>query len=155
MDKAAISPALGKVTSGIYIAAAVHEGRRIGMLSSFVEQASFDPPMISICIAHDRPMVAAMNGHGTFGLNVLGQHNHGIVKSFVKLQADPFEGHALVENRHNLPQFAEALAFLACKVTKKIETGDHWLYLAEVYDGIVQHEHDKPMFRIRRNGFDY
>jgi flavin reductase (DIM6/NTAB) family NADH-FMN oxidoreductase RutF len=151
-----IGPALGKVTSGIYVATAAHDGARIGMLASFIEQAAFEPPMVSMAVGRERPILAALDGAGVFGINVLGKHNHPLVRSFVKPQdGDPFEGHALVANAHNVPQFADAMAFLICKVAGKVVAGDHWLYLAEVIDGALQHEHEHPMFRIRRNGFDY
>ena len=156
MNRESIGPALGKITSGIFVATAAHEGQRIGMLASFVEQAAFEPPMISMAIARGRAILAALDGGGVFGINILGKENHRLVRSFVKMQEnDPFAGHELVGNAHDVPQFAEAMAFLVCKVVNKTEAGDHWLYLAEVIDGALQHEHEQPMFRIRRNGFDY
>ncbi len=156
MNRERIGPALGKLTSGIFVATATHEGGRTGMLASFIEQAAFEPPMLSMAVGRGRAILAALDGPGIFGVNILGKENHGLVRSFVKVQeADPFAGHTLVENAHGIPQFAEAMAFLACKVVNKMEAGDHWLYLAEVIDGALQHEHEQPMFRVRRNGFDY
>ncbi len=51
-----IAPALGKIPSGIFVATAVVENAPIGMLCSFVEQAGFEPPMISIALGLDRPL---------------------------------------------------------------------------------------------------
>lgn len=156
MNRERIGPALGKLTSGIYIATATHDSKRIGMLASFIEQAALEPPMLSMAVGRGRAILAALDGTGIFGVHILGKENHGLVRSFVKVQeSDPFENHTLLDNEHGVPQFAEAMAFLVCKVVNKMEAGDHWLYLAEVIDGALQHEHEQPMFRVRRNGFDY
>lgn len=156
MNRDRIGPALGKITSGIYIVTTVHEGARVGMLASFLEQAAFEPPMLTVAVARGRAMSKALREGSSFGVNILGKQDHGLVRSFVKHQeGDPFAGHAMVENEHFTPQFAEAMAFLVCKVVRLIDAGDHHLYLAEVIDGVVQHDHEQPMSRIRRNGFDY
>ena len=62
------------------------------------------------------------------------------------------EAWALDDNEHEVPQLADALAFLACKVTGKIEGGDHIIYAAEVIDGVLNDTARVPMVRIRKNG---
>lgn len=157
MNRDRIAPALGKIASGLYVATARVDGAPIGMLCSFVEQAGFQPPMISLAIAPERPIVAALEGHGDFGLHILSKHNHPLVKSFARGGTpESFAGHALIENERGVPQFAEAWAFLLCHVMNWVPAGDHVLYVAEVLDGALQHEgHDEPMIRIRRDGFGY
>lgn len=157
MDRDRISPALGKIASGLYVATARVDGQPVGMLCSFIEQAAFEPPMISLAIAPGRPIAAALDGDGVFGLHVLSKHNHALVKSFARGgTAESFAAHELVENAWGVPQFAEAWAFLVARVAGKLPAGDHTLYLAEVLDGALQkEEHDEPMVRVRRNGFGY
>lgn len=155
MNRDSLSHALAKVASGMYITTGNIGGARIGMLSSFIEQTSFEPPMISLAIGRDRPMLAALDQEGVFAVNTLGEHNRELLRLFMKAEGDPFAGHALVENPHGVPIFAEALAWLVCRVVGKMETGDHWLYVAEVLEGSLQKEHEQPMVRIRRNGFSY
>ncbi len=126
------------------------------MLCSFVEQAGFAPPMISLAIAPGRPISAALEGDGMIGLHILGKQNNALVKSFARGSTpESFAGHPLVENAFGVPQFAEAWAFLACHVLNWIPAGDHILYVAEVLDGALQHEGDEPMTRTRRDGFGY
>lgn len=155
-DPARIGPALGKIASGLYIATARLHGAPVGMLCSFVEQAGFAPPMISIAIAPERPISAALAGGGTFGLHVLSKENSALLKSFARGgSAESFAAHAMVENEFDVPQFAEAWAFLACKVAGRMQAGDHTLYIAEVLDGALQHGDGEPMVRVRANGFGY
>jgi flavin reductase (DIM6/NTAB) family NADH-FMN oxidoreductase RutF len=155
MNRDRIGPALGKIASGLYIATAYFNGAPVGMLCSFVEQAGFNPPMISAAFGKDRPILEALNGDGVFGLNILSKENGPLIKSFSRSDLpDPFEGHARVENEQ-APQFADAWAFLICKVVNQMNAGDHVLYLAEVMDGVLQKEKQEAMVRIRQNGFGY
>jgi flavin reductase (DIM6/NTAB) family NADH-FMN oxidoreductase RutF len=156
MNKERVSPALGKIASGLYITTALDNDSPVGMLCSFVEQAGFEPPTISIALGRDRPLKGLLESGATFGLNILCKDNGALVKSFSRFDgSDPFAGHTLVENEFGVPQFADAWAFLACKPLGSMAAGDHVLFIAEVLDGIRQREKQEPMIRIRQNGFSY
>ena len=151
-----LKAALGRIPSGLYAVGAVHEGRRIGMLCSFVEQAGFEPPMISIALGHDRPLRQVLERGGLFSLNILGTEDKKLLAAFAAgREEDPFAAFTLVENGHGLPQLAEALAWLACRPCGSVEAGDHVVYVAEVIEGCLHREGSEPMIRVRRNGFSY
>jgi flavin reductase (DIM6/NTAB) family NADH-FMN oxidoreductase RutF len=155
-DREQIGPALGKIASGLYVITARVGGAPVGMLCSFVEQASFEPPMLTLAISPDRPITPALQLGGTFGLHVLSKSNSGLMKSFARGgTSGSFAGHELVENEHAVPQFAEAWAFLVGRVRERMPAGDHVLYLAEVVAGALQKESGESMVRIRANGFGY
>src|SRR3954468_23939420 len=100
-EKTELSPALGKIASGLYIATARVDGAPVGMLCSFVEQASFEPPMITLAVAPGRPISTALDGEGLFGLHVLSKSDTPLMKSFARGgTAESFAGHELVENAH-------------------------------------------------------
>ena len=155
-DQKRMGPALGKIASGLYVVTAQLSDGPIGMLCSFVEQAGFEPPMISLALGHGRPMAAALEGDRVFGLHILSKANSSLVKSFARGGTpESFREHPLIENPFGIPQFTEAFAFLACKVAGHLTSGDHTIYVAEVLDGILQHPQQEPMIRIRPNGFGY
>lgn len=153
----AIGPALGKIRSGLYVATAMIEGKPAGMLCSFVEQAGFNPAMITLAIAPGRPLTPALlKKDGRFGLHILGKSNNPLMKAFSRGDsAEAFAKHAQVGNRFGVPQFAEAMAFLVGRVEGHLIAGDHVLYLAEVLDGVLQHPGEEPMLRLRPNGYKY
>ncbi len=156
LERERIAPALGKIASGLYIATAAVGEERIGMLCSFVEQCSFEPPMISIAVGQSRMLTQALDGHGLFGLHILSKENKALLKSFSRPgSGDPFEGHEVEENLFGIPQLKEAWAYLACKVSGRLVTGDHTLYVAEVFEGELQHPGQEPNVRVRPNGFLY
>ena len=151
-----IGPALGKIPSGLFIATANVDGNPMGMLCSFVEQAGFQPPMISMAVGHGRPITAALDGHGVFALHILSKDNNVLLKAFARGDNPAaFTELPLVENPHNVPQFADAWAVLIAKVSGRVEAGDHTLYVAEVIDGALQKEGQEPQVRVRTNGFGY
>ncbi len=155
-ERQSMGAALGKIASGLYVATAMVDGRPLGLLCSFVEQAGFAPPMISLAIAPGRPIVAALDGDGLFGLHVLSKENSGLLKAFARGDnPEAFAELAQVSNKNGVPQFADAWAFLTCQVRGKLDAGDHAIYVAEVIDGLVQQETGEPMVRIRANGFGY
>ena len=155
-EQTQLGKALGKIASGLYILTARRDGAPLGMLCSFVEQAGFEPPMVSVAVGLGRPVTAALDGAGLFGLNILSKSNGALMKTFARPNPpDAFTTHPLATNRFDLPQFSEAWAFLACKVTGSVRTGDHIVYVAEVLDGTLQQEHEEPMIRVRAHGFGY
>ena len=151
-----LKAALGRIPSGLYAVGAMHEGRRIGMLCSFVEQAGFQPPMVSIALGHDRPLRAVLEHGGLFSVNILGNEDKKILAAFASgREEDPFAVFTLVDNGHNLPQLADALAWLACRPRGSVVAGDHIVYVAEVVEGCLHREGSEPMIRVRKNGFSY
>lgn len=155
-NKERIGPALGKIPSGIFIATGNFGEEPVGMLSSFVEQCGFEPPSIMIAVQPGRLLHAAIEENGLIGLNILGETDQKLMKPFAQSGNEhPFDGLPLTPNSQGLPQLAEALAFLACRVTGHVASGDHLVYVAEVLDGILQNAEGSPMVRIRRNGFGY
>ena len=155
-DRPPFAAALGKISSGLYVATANVDGMPVGMLCSFVEQASFEPPMITLAIAPGRPICAALDVAGTFGLHVLGKGDNALMKSFARGSTpEAFAAHPLIENPNGVPQFAEAWAFLVAQVRQSVPAGDHTVYVAEIIDGALQREGEEPMVRVRPHGFTY
>ena len=148
--------ALGRIPSGLYAVGAVHGGERIGMLCSFVEQAGFEPPMISIALGADRPLRQVLERGELFSVNILGTEDKALLAAFAAArEEDPFAPFELIENGHGLPQLAGALAWLACRPAGSVVAGDHVVYVAEVVEGCLHREVGEPMIRVRKNGLSY
>ena len=151
-----IGAALGKIPSGVFIATSTQDGEEIGMLASFVEQAGFNPPTITVAIGLDRRLNQAVEESNMIGINILAEEDARLMKPFNQQDnRSPFDSLELEDNEYELPQLSDALAFLACKIIGKIEGGDHIIYAAEVIDGILNDPSRSPMVRVRKNGFQY
>jgi len=131
------SQVLGRIPSGLSIltyGASAAEPR--GMLASWVQQASFQPLMISVALSPNRDAFAYLQAHPTFILNVLPEEANAIMKAFANPnQAEPFAGLATTWVEGYGVHLNEALGALQCKVVATQPAGDHVLLLAEVEGG--------------------
>ena len=157
--KLTIGKALGRVPSGVFILTTQHEGEPLAMMASWVQQASFAPPAISVAIAGDRPVAAALAKAGsTFALSVLGESDAPLMKKYargVPAGADPFEGIQTRRTAGGSTILAGALAYLECRVMSVCAfQGDHDLYLAQVTAGELLRD-GQSFMHVRGNAFHY
>lgn len=157
-DKQAIGKAIGRIASGVYVATMNHNGHKDGILLSWVSQAAFEPPMLTVVIKKERTHVMdAMAVGKTFTLNVLSKKNMDMFKNFAKPFAegmDRFEGMEVVSNADAGPILAKCVAFMNLTVRSTTDAGDHVVLLGEVTNGGILNE-DEPLVHLRNNGFQY
>ena len=80
----AIGRALGKVPSGLYILTATHDGKSSAMIASWVQQAGFEPPAISVAIGKERPVRDLIDAGRSFALCVLGKGDTALMKRYAR-----------------------------------------------------------------------
>lgn len=152
--------ALGRLSGGLYIVTARQEERSSAMVASWVNQASFDPPGISIAVAKDRAIEALMQVGDRFVLNILREDNHQqLLRHFLKRfppGADRFAGVATLDAAAvGGPVLSEALAYLGCRVAQRMEGPDHWIIYAEVEEGTVSDSEASTAVHHRKVGNHY
>jgi flavin reductase (DIM6/NTAB) family NADH-FMN oxidoreductase RutF/flavodoxin len=129
------------------------------MVASWVSQASFTPPGLTVAVAKDRAVEALLHVGDCFALNVLaaGREN-GPMKQFLQPfapGADRFAGLELEQSPSGQPVLPEALAWLECSVKQRMECGDHWLLYAQVQSGAVLDAAASTAVHQRRSGANY
>ena len=67
----ALAAALGRVPSGLFIVTARKGEAETGLLASWVQQCSFDPPQVSLCLRRGREMNAWLEDGAAFTVNIL------------------------------------------------------------------------------------
>jgi flavorubredoxin/flavin reductase (DIM6/NTAB) family NADH-FMN oxidoreductase RutF len=136
-----LDKALGRISGGLYIITAKKGGISSAMLASWVAQASFEPLGISIAVAKDRAIESFMHVGDRFVLNVLEEGNYQILmKHFLKRfspGADRFAGVKTYSATNGSPILADALAYVECEVTSRMECSDHWVVYSTVEAGRV------------------
>ena len=158
--EASLDKALGRISGGLYVVTAAQDNRSSAMVASWVSQASFEPPGITIAVARDRAIEAFMQVGDRFVLNILGQENHQpLMRHFLKRfppGADRFAGvNVLPQGAPGGPVLADALAFLGCCVRQRLEAGDHWIIYAEVESGRVADSEGQTAVHHRKVGNHY
>jgi len=135
-----------------------HGDRSTGLLVSWVQQAAFDPPSISVCVKSGRPAIELIEAARCFVLNVIGAESTPWFKHFGKgfaLNEDAFAGLS-VEPSEFGPVLTDCIAHLGCSLQGRIEVGDHVLYAAAVQAGGVRTGADiAPYVHIRKTGLSY
>jgi flavin reductase (DIM6/NTAB) family NADH-FMN oxidoreductase RutF len=154
-----LGKALGRIASGVHIVTINVEGQPHGIMATWVSQASFEPPAITLAFNKERPIIKSIQPGALLTLNVLSKKNMDIFKAFARPSKeehdDRFQGLALKENGKGGPIFAQAASYLNCSVTNSMDAGDHLVVLAELLDGAILESDSEPMVHIRNNGFHY
>jgi flavorubredoxin/flavin reductase (DIM6/NTAB) family NADH-FMN oxidoreductase RutF len=134
-----VEQAVGRIVGSLCVLTAKEGDRSSAMLASWVSQASFNPPGLTIAVAKDRAVETLMHTGNKFVLNILKEGNHlGLMKHFLKPFGpgqDRFADVAAQETESGSPILTDALAYLECSVQNRMESGDHWLVYATVESG--------------------
>ena len=129
------------------------------MVASWVSQASFSPPGLTVAVAKDRAVEALLHVGDGFALNVLAAgRESGPMKQFLQPfapGADRFAGLELEHSAGGQPVLPEALAWIDCTVKQRMECGDHWLLYAEAQAGAVLDSSATTAVHQRRSGANY
>ena len=155
-----LDKALGRLSGGLYVVTARQEERASAMVASWVSQASFEPPGITVAVAKDRAIEALMQVGDRFVLNILREDNHqGLLRHFLKRfppGADRFAGVSTLDGvAEGGPVLGDALAFLGCRVLQRMEGPDHWIIYAEVEQGNVADSQASTAIHHRKVGNHY
>ncbi|HEY9775287.1 MAG TPA: flavin reductase family protein [Planktothrix sp.] len=157
IDTENLGKALGRVASGVYVVTLTEKSERDGMLATFIGQVAFEPPMVSIAVKRERPILPKLPAGAKFAVNVLGKKNTEIFKHFAKPFAEGVDRFAglRVEDKPTGPVLSECVSYIGCRVISQAEAGDHIVVLAEVIEGAMLDGEQEPMVHLRKNGFQY
>ncbi len=129
------------------------------MVASWVSQASFTPPGVSVAVARDRAVEALLHVGDRFALNVLADgRENGLMKQFLQpFQPgdDRFSGLELEHSPGGQPLLPDALAWLEATVKQRMDVGDHWVIYAEVEAGGLFDDSGTTALHHRRSGANY
>jgi flavin reductase (DIM6/NTAB) family NADH-FMN oxidoreductase RutF len=145
--------ALGRVPSGLFVVTV----RETGMLASWVQQCSFDPPQLTVAFRKGRPVLEWLTDGAAFAVNVIPEGQKALVAHFGKgfEPGQPvFDGVECVLNGDSAPLLKAALACLDCRAMGRFDVGDHVLVVGRVVDGLVNGD-GKPAVHVRKNGLHY
>ncbi len=153
----AIGPALGRVSSGLFIVTTRDEaGAPMGFLGSFVQQVALTPPTLCVAIGTDREHLTQIRREQRFGISVLGEDDKALMKPFFKGPGDgsPFDDVEHAAAPGGSPILSGALSWLECRVTGEHDAGDHVVVFGVVEAGCLQGE-SPPLTHARKNGLRY
>ena len=156
-----VAPVLGRIPSGVYILVAGDgDGRRTGLLTSWIQQASFEPPQVTVAVNKSRYLIDWLKEGSPVTLNQVAKGDNSLFRHFSKgfePDIDAFEGLETVPAKNGLLTLSSAMASLEGTVCGQMDAGDHRILLVTITDAI--HHKDpaafEPFVHVRKNGFGY
>lgn len=152
-----LAATLGRVPSGLFVLTATQGENETGLLASWVQQCSFEPPQVTVAVKRDRPVARWLTPDTLFALNILAEGQNSLVSHFARGFAlgDPaFAGLAVLREEGKPPVLADALGYLMCRVAGRLEAGDHDVFVGTVQAGWLLGD-GKPWVHVRKNGLRY
>ncbi|MCW5316435.1 flavin oxidoreductase [Nostoc sp. KVJ3] len=154
-----VEQAVGRIVGSLCVLTAKEGDRSSAMLASWVAQASFNPPGLTIAVAKERAVETLTHTGNKFVLNILKEGNHlGLMKHFLKPFGpgqDRFADVAAEVAENGSPILTDALAYLECSVQNRMESGDHWLVYATVENGKVLNQDGVTAVHHRKSATHY
>jgi len=149
--------AVGRVVGSLCVLAAKRGELTSAMLASWVTQASFNPPGLTVAVAKDRAVESLTHTGDKFVLNIL-KEGMNVRRHFLKPFApgeDRFAGLETRDAENGCPIINDALAYLECTVKTRMDCGDHWLIYAVVDNGKVIQSTGMSAVHHRKSGSQY
>ncbi len=156
--KHTFDPVIGQIPSGIFILTVGTGSRATGMLASWVMQAGFEPPTISIAVKLGRYVCDWLTEGQPFVLNLVAEGQKSLLKHFgqgFEPGAPAFEGLEITHCARGVPILKDSLGYIECEPTAHVDSGDHRIFLARVVRGRLSEAEQKPMVHIRKTGAHY
>lgn len=153
----AMAMCLGRLPSGLAILSVRHGEKETGLLVSWIQQCSFEPPQLTVAVRRGRDVLGWLEPGALFILNLLAEGQTNLLSHFGKgftLDEPAFTG-LQVDRSRGTPILADALGYLECQVERRVPTGDHELLVATVLAGSLLREDPRPYVHVRKNGLRY
>jgi flavorubredoxin/flavin reductase (DIM6/NTAB) family NADH-FMN oxidoreductase RutF len=149
--------AMGRVVGSLCVLSAMQGETPIGILTSWVSQATFSPPGVTVAIAKDRAEGWLDQTGEAFVLNIL-KEGRNLRRYFMKPAApgeDRFADVMTHPAANGCLVLDDSLAYLECTVQNRLDCGDHWLLYALVDNGKVMEPKGMTAVLHRKSGSAY
>lgn len=130
---AAFRRACGRFATGVTIATVLDPaGGPHGLTVSSFTSVSLKPPLILVCLGHDITNIALFRRATHFGINVLKDDQQALSERFARKGQDRFEGLGWRQGRTGVPLLPQCLAQIECSLHRRVEMGDHDIFVGEM-----------------------
>jgi flavin reductase (DIM6/NTAB) family NADH-FMN oxidoreductase RutF len=107
-----------------------------GFTATSFTSVSLDPPLVSFCVAQSASAYPAVRAAGTVAVHVLSEGQEHLARAFATSGIDRFAATGgwrpggWRPGPDGVPLLDGVLARLVCRVTRRVEAGDHTIVLA-------------------------
>lgn len=156
--KERVGTAIGRMATGVYVVTIEDADGKDGMLATWVMQAAFSPPTVTVAVNVEREFLPRVKKNSKVTISILAKTNNDIFKNFAKPYQegmDRFAGLNLLKDHAGPPAFADCIAYIDANVAHMVDAGDHKIMVCHITDGRAMNKDLEPMVHLRNNGFQY
>lgn len=149
--------AVGRIIGSLCVISTYDGNTHKGILTSWISQASFNPPGLMIAVAEDQNAELMYHPGDKFVLNIL-KEGRNIRRYFSRhslLQDNPFANLETTTAENGCLIINQALAYLECTVENQMQCGDRHLIYAIVDKGEVVASEGATAVESRKSGSHY
>jgi flavin reductase (DIM6/NTAB) family NADH-FMN oxidoreductase RutF len=132
IDEAGFKKALSHFASGVTVVTTEHEEKLFGMTVAAFCSLSLRPPLVVVCIEKTVKTHQAIAQSRVFGVSVLAVGQADVSNRFASKAEDKFAGVGCHRGELGVPLIDGAIATLECRLTDRLEGGDHSIFVGEV-----------------------
>ncbi len=139
--------ALFTMPYGVYVTTSIDGEKPVGCITNSNTQVTALPAAITVSINHDNYTTKCIERSGLFGYTVLSiKSDPHIIGKFGFFSSDNTDKFADFEYKmhYGVPVITDGCAYAVCKVTGKMETATHMIFLGEIIDADML-KPDEPM----------
>ena len=140
---------LGRFASGVTVITTRDAGGRdFGMTVSAFSSLSLDPPLVMFCVDRSASMLGALGESAWIAVNILSASQEALSRRFSNLDAESrFDGIGFSRGRSGAPILDEVLAHMECEVVRRLDGGDHVIFVGKVHNAETRDE--RPLLYYR------
>ena len=148
VDPAVFRHVLGHLPSGVVVITAISDGEPVGLTVGSFTSVSLTPPLVGFFPSKTSSSWPRIRRASHFAVNVLGEHQEHVGRSFAGSAPDKFAGHHWRAGVHQAPILDGAPAWIVCETASVTDAGDHWFTLGRVLDLCVAGDR-RPLLYFR------
>jgi flavin reductase (DIM6/NTAB) family NADH-FMN oxidoreductase RutF len=129
-----------RLTAGVYVIGVADGERRNAFTAAWLVQVSFDPLLVALSVNPEHASHPLLVGGGGFVVNVLKRDQFELARHFGTRsgrETDKLAGVAWQPAATGAPILTGALAWLDCRLERRITAGDHEIVLARPVAGEI------------------
>jgi flavin reductase (DIM6/NTAB) family NADH-FMN oxidoreductase RutF len=130
----------GHFATGVTVITSAAGDELQGMTANAFTALSLAPVMVLVCVDKGSHTHAMIERGGVFAVNILGEHQEDVSRTFAKRsppEAGSLRGVPFRLGETGAPILEDCLAYLDCRVASALDGGDHSIFLGEVIDEAI------------------
>ncbi len=134
-DTAQFKEVMSRFASGVTVVSGMEDGEPVGFTCQSFISLSADPPFVAVAPGRTSTSWPRIARAGTFCVNVLGEHQQSLGRSFAVSGGQKFDGvDWQPAPATGAPLIDGSLAWVDCRVELVHDAGDHELIIGRVLD---------------------